>query len=162
MKLDEGCTIVSKKDAENLGQKIQIWELACRKNIRVEGIAQGEEVEWEENIWDGELRVSLFLLSEFTVLASWLFWLCESWSLCLMINVCTRTIDQTNELLQNSCNILLKALIKSAGLTMRAELVETSLHNAICKIQLKKRIDAGDHKNDIYWTPKFDFNQIFM
>ena len=45
MKLDEGCTIVSKKDAENLGQKIQIWELACRKNIRVEGIAQGEEVE---------------------------------------------------------------------------------------------------------------------
>lgn len=142
MKLVEGCIIVSKKDAENLGQKIQIWELACRKKVRVEGIAQGEEVEWEENIWDGELRVSLFLLSEFTVLASWLFWLCESWSLCLMINVYTRTIDQTNELLQNSCNILLKVLIKSAGLTMRAELVETLLHNAICKIQLKKRIDA--------------------
>lgn len=45
MKLVEGCIIVSKKDAENLGQKIQIWELACRKKVRVEGIAQGEEVE---------------------------------------------------------------------------------------------------------------------
>lgn len=84
------------------------------------------------------LSFSLFLLSEFTVLASWLFRLCESGSLSLMINVYTRTIDQTNELLQNSCNILLKALIKSAGLRMRAELVETLLHNAICKIQLKK------------------------
>ena len=55
-----------------------------------------------------------------------------------MINVYTRTIDQTNELLQNSCNIILKALIKSAGFRIRAELVEPSLHNAICKTQLKK------------------------
>lgn len=45
MKLDKGCTIVSKKDAKNLGQKIQIWELACRKKVEVEGSAQGEEVE---------------------------------------------------------------------------------------------------------------------
>lgn len=45
MKLDERCTIVSKKDAEKLGQNIWIWQLACRTKEEVEEITHGENVE---------------------------------------------------------------------------------------------------------------------
>ena len=51
---------VSEKDVKNLGQEIQIWELARRKKVEVEGIACGENVHGEENTWDGALFSFLF------------------------------------------------------------------------------------------------------
>lgn len=45
---------------------------------------------------------------------------------------------------------------------LRVISIETLLHGAIWNIQVKKSINAGDHKNDTYLTPKFYFNQIFM
>lgn len=45
MKLDERCTIVSKKGVEKLGQNIWIWQLARRTKEEVEGITHGENVE---------------------------------------------------------------------------------------------------------------------
>lgn len=46
-----------------LGQKIQIWELACRKKFEIEGIAQGEEFKWEGNKWNGNSESLFFSLS---------------------------------------------------------------------------------------------------
>lgn len=156
---------------KNLRQKIQIWELACRKKVEVEKIAYGKNVDWEGNIREGDsnnLSFSHSLFSEFTVvLASWLSWLCESWNLSLMINIHTRILNQADELLKNSCNVILTltALINSTvikGLRVRVAFVQRPYYTTQFEIYKWKSQLKVNHKNDTYLTPKFYFNKIFI